>query len=510
MENKPTLIERVLSPVLDRYMARKAQVQYPAWLLAAAEVEKYNLPNMDMPQKQAELYQRLSWVRIAVGVVAKAAASVPLEVLREIGEEAEGIPNHPFELLLKRPNPMRSRFEFLEATFLYYQLTGNAYWWLNRANENAPPDEMFVMPSHRIRPVPDGNMALKGYLYDPGDGREIPLEPWEVVHFKQFNPFSRYLGMSPIEAFATVAVGDMAQQKWNTQFYADDNAKIPGVLSFADPIQDSDWLKLQEEVKEQGKKRNMLMLRNTGQGGVAWTAMNLSQKDMEFLAARSFNRQEIYDIYAPGLNQWLAPDTNNANSRSGRDAFYELAIFPLHTAHAETVANKILPAYADNLTAQFEDVRPKDQALELQKQQAYAQVHTIDEIRAMFYQTDALGDERGFLLPAEVTKSGGAGGFDVGLPGRDVVQPEQPQDDDDEQAAKMRERDQFRRFAQKRMDEGKPEKIEAFEFEHLDPSEVRALKAEYVQPASAIVERLGEVLQVLRSEQYAERAEAVE
>jgi len=476
----------------------KGVTTYPRHILATAEQEKYNIPSLSLPQRQAELYQRLSWVAIAVGHVANEAAGTPLEVLQDMGDDTEGIVNHEFEQLLKRPNPTQSRFELLEHTFLWRLLTGNAYWWMNKANENAAPTEIWTIPSYKIEPVPDGNMYIKGYLYDPGNGKKILLEPWEVVQFKRFNPFNPYVGMSAIEALATVAIGDMKMQEWNTNFFGKDNAKMPGILSFADPITDSDWQKLQDDLKAQqgGTKRNLMMLRNAGAGGVNWVATAMSQKDMEFLSARRFTQYEIYDMLAPGLAQWLAPDTTNANAASGRDALMELAIWPLHQSTAETISNKIMPLYGENLIAEFEDVRPKDRAMVLQEQQAFSQVHVLDEIRAEFYKAKPIGDERGGLLLAELT--GNSFQKDVGnLPGKDIIDEEAENRD----ANKAKEREQFRKFASKRIEQGKAEKIGAFTFDYLSGEEQAAIKAEFAQPTddfTTLIDALGEAIKALR------------
>ena len=458
-----------IKDTIANWLGIKAVETYPQWTLATAEQERFNIPPLTLPQKQAELYQRLSWVAIAVGHVANEAAGVPLNVLNEIQEQTEDVVGHDFEKLLKRPNPTMSRFEFLNAHFLWRQLTGNSYWWLNRADEMSEPSEMWIIPSYKIEPVPDGNMYIKGYLYDPGNGNKIPLEPWEIVQFKRFNPFNPYVGMSPIEALATVAIGDMKMQEWNTNFFGKENAKLPGILSFADPIPDAEWERLKKDLTEQqgGTKRNLMMMRNVGQGGVAWVATAMSQAEMQFLDGREFTQMEIYDMFAPGLTQWLSTDTTNANAAAGRDAFMELAVWPLHTATAETITNSVLPAYGEDLIAEFEDVRPQDRKLALQEQEAFATVHTIDEVRAEYYQTDALGDERGDLLKSEITRVG-TGGF----PGTDIIEKE-PIDN------KAIERKQFKSFAEKRVRQGKPDKIQAFEFRHLDYAEGEALKASY-------------------------------
>ena len=422
--------------ILDNLLARigytKATESAPAHLLHYAENMSFNMPGYQLPKAQAELYQRLSWIAIAVGHVANMAATTPLSVKQRSGESTDDIENHPFEELLMRPNPHQSRFEFLEEMFLWRQLTGNAYWWINAPNENAAPVEMWNIPAWRIEPVPDGRMYLKGYLYDPGDGVKIPLEPWEIVHFKRFNPNNSFIGLSPIEALAEIAVADMAAQKWNANFYSKDHAKPAGALAFADPISDNVWKQMQDEIKRQhgGTKRNLMMLRNTGAGGVAWVNMTIAQKDMQFLEGREFTRDEIYSIYAPGLASWLAINSTEANSKSGRDAFHELAVFPIHQQAAETISNKLLPRYGDNLQCEFDDVRSKDRVLELQEQEAFSQVHTVAEIRERFYGDKPLGDDRDNKLPKEIGGFSFGGGSDdsTDQPSQDSAEPEEPEE----------------------------------------------------------------------------------
>lgn len=379
----------------------------PAWLTASAEAERWEIPlDGGLPESQAELYQKLSWVQIAVAAVAQMAATTALGVQQLTGEEASAVPNHPLELLLKRPNPLDSRYEFMEATFAYKLITGNAYWWLNRTSEDRPPAELWLLPPHKVRPVPDGRMYLRGYVYDAGFGREIALEPWEVVHFRRFHPLSRWQGLSPLEALEMTTKGDLAMQRWNTNYFAKDNAKPAGALAYADPIDDASWGRMKSDIRDQhgGTKRSLMMLRNVGKGGVSWLNMAMSQKDMEFLAGRTFNKEEIFSLYAPGLSSVLAVNATEANATTGKGTFVEMAVWPQLTSVAEKITNDLLPAYGDNLVAAFDDIRVTDRQLLLSEQAAFERVHTIDEVRAKFYQADPLGDERGNLLIGEVGK----------------------------------------------------------------------------------------------------------
>jgi len=121
----------------------------PAFLRAEATAEAYSIPDRSLPEAQLELYQRLTWVQIAVSTVASIGATTAFNVLQLSGEDTSDIPNHPFELLLRRPNPLHSRAEFLEGTLAYYALTGNAYWWLNKVGNTVA--ELWLLPPHKVR-----------------------------------------------------------------------------------------------------------------------------------------------------------------------------------------------------------------------------------------------------------------------------------------------------------------------------------------------------------------------
>jgi HK97 family phage portal protein len=379
------------------------QVKYPEWLLATADAEKFNTPDLSVYANQADFYRKLSWVLAAVTHVATEAALVDFNVERAEGEDSAEIPNHPFELLLRKPNPLDSRYEFLYSTVAMKKLTGNAYWWLNRSNENAEPDEMWLIPSHMIKPVPDGKMYLKGYIYYPGGmQKEIALEPWEVCHFRSFNPFNRFLGLSAMESLAVASVGDLGMQTWNTKFFAENNARLPGILAFADYIDNDQWLKIKEDTREASRKRDLMMLRGVGQGGLNWLQNAVSQKDMEFLSGRKANRDEIWTVLAPGLASML-----DTNAIAGRATFRERAVYPELVTMGEKISGTILPSYGDNLYGEFEDIRYVDRQLELQEQETFAKSHTVEEIRKEYYNEKPLGDERDKLFVTQITADTG-------------------------------------------------------------------------------------------------------
>jgi HK97 family phage portal protein len=388
----------------------KAKPAPPAPLLQATGAgQAYTIPDLSRTDAQEELFQRLSWVYGAVMAVATVSAGANLNVKKVSGEKRKDIPNHDLEMRLLHPNPLDSRTELLIKTYAYRKLTGNAYWWLNRRNENAPPAEIWALPPHQVTPIPDGRMFIKGYSYEPGQGEQAHvLQPWEVIHFKEFHPRNWFVGLSPIEALATVALGDLKAQEYNTKFFGANNAKVPGALAFADDVSDPAWDKLKKDIKEGwgGSNRSgAMLLRGVGQGGVQWVQMSLSQKDMEFLGSRTFTKEEIYSIFAPGLASVLAVNATEANARSGKATFIEMAVWPMLVSMAEKITNNLLPCYGPDLVADFDDLRVTDRMLAIAEQNAFGQVHTVNEIREKFYDAKKLKDERGDLLPAQIGPS---------------------------------------------------------------------------------------------------------
>jgi HK97 family phage portal protein len=400
---------------------KTSAARYERWMLETADAEKFNLPDPSVYENQADSYRISSWVALAVDLAASAVALPKFSVERILkNEEAQDIPSHPFELLLSRPNDKDSRFELLYATIAQIKLTGNCYWWMNAASEFAPPDEMWILPSHMVIPLPDERDFLRGYMYYPGNGREIFLEPHEVVHFKRYNPFSMFIGLSVIESLVYAIRGDLAMQEWQTNYYGKNNARLPGVMTFDQMIADPTWEKIKQDTREASRKRELLMLRGVGEGGVKWLQNASSQRDMEYLAGREYNKEEIMSLIAKGSYAMLSDNATQANAVVARASFYELEIYPLLIALGEKISNHILPRYGDNLHGLFEDVRMADEDLKMRRQEAFERSHTIEEVRREFYGDDPIGDERDNLLPAQVRISAG------GQPALNKVNQAQP------------------------------------------------------------------------------------
>lgn len=396
------------------YVRKAAVSNAPPFLLDYAGANEFAMPSPIKAGAHADYYRVLSWMQIAVNTCAVSGSAQGLSVKQAVGEDAKDIANHPFEKLILKPNPLQSRAEFLSGSFADYKLTGNCYWWTNRGSESQPAVELWRIPPEMIIPVPDDKMFIRGYYYYPGDGQEMLLEPWEIVHFKTYNPHSLLVGLSPIEALINQARADMGRTKNEAKIYNEENGRLPSVLAFAQQYSDPQWESIKTQIRDREQKRQMMLIHGVGDKAIQWLQNSLTAEEAQYLESRAFTRDEIYAVFAPGLASMLDTNATEANSKTGKATFAEYSLWPMLDTFAQRITNDLLEPYGENLIAEFDDPRTKDRILEMQEQQEYAKTHTIAEVRKKYYQDEPLGDERDTLLVAQVTPDAGA-------------QPEQPE-----------------------------------------------------------------------------------
>ena len=394
-----------LDNILGRMGYHKAKDAIPRWLLASEQLESQQIPSGETFEAQSKLYIKLTWVQAAIGAVVDLAAPTELRVKKREGERLVDIDNHPFEKLIERPNPFFSRHELISHTLSDYSLTGNAYWHVIRYPDTpeGEPIEIWPVPSYRIAPIPSATMGIAYYAYKPDGITEIKIPSWQITHFKKYNPMSIYVGLSPIEALAVTAVADLDMQKWNGNYFGKNNAKVPGAIAYSDMINDSDWDRIKQEYKDQwgGTHRSGPMLMRGYGEAIQYIQMGMSQKDMEFLNGRQFNKEEIFSIYARGLTSVLDKSATEANAKAGKATLKD-NIYSILDMMGQKITTSILSYWGD-VIAKFDDVRELDRLMELRELREFARTHTINEIRVEKYNDNEMTDERGDLLPDQIT-----------------------------------------------------------------------------------------------------------
>lgn len=409
-------VSEVVKAELDRNI--------PVWLGETADAAKYTMPDPTIFANQADMYRLSPILGTAVNFLGADIGTSKANVKRLVGEEVRDVPNHEFELRkygsLRYPNPADSGIEFLQYTVSNYLLNGNSIWWCNRASQNQQPDEIWPVPFSMVTPVPDEFLYIDHYDYFPGAGKpKMRLETYEIVHFKTYNPNSRFIGLSPLESLAVTLHGDSAMRKTNTVNYAEHGGAPQSILAFKEFVNNEAWEDVKKEKREAAKRNEMMMLRGVGDG-VSWLQRALSNKDMDFIASLQQNMTDVFNRMCPGLLNILSEGATYSNADAARSTYAAYTKWPVQEVIAQKITSDIMPSYGRNLFFIFDDPRVTDRVLELEEQKQYSLTHTLDQINKEYYEDKPIGDERGDLLLAQINAS-------TGKPESKPVQPPEMQ-----------------------------------------------------------------------------------
>lgn len=379
-----TLVERALRR-MGYVKWRPASVIQRVEPIAAGPVFP---PEIGQAGRYAAVYQGSPWVYVAVNRIAEAAALVPFHVARRSAEGAVEVVDHPFERLLQKPNPLLSRFELIEHTVGHLEIHGNAYWFL-AGEPGGHPLELWPLRPDRVSVVPDARRGVRGYVYEV-DGRQVPLDAAEVVHFRRWHPSNDYYGLSALEAARLAVEADRAMADWNRRYFGEGMAVPAGIVAIRERVSDSDYERLQREwrLAYGGRERRTAFLRGAS---VEWHNVGLSQQDMDFLNARRFNREEIFQIFGIPVGMF-SENATEANALVGERVFVERTLWPKLVRIAEKITTDLLPFYGRGLVGRFEDIRPQDRRAQLEEIRVARGVLTVDEIRARYFGLGPLPD----------------------------------------------------------------------------------------------------------------------
>jgi HK97 family phage portal protein len=351
-------------------------------LESVAVHNNYLWPNLAEAHAQTVVYRQSPWVYVAINRIAEAAALVPLHVLRVQGEQHVAVERHPLETLLETPNPYISRFELFEQTVGMLELTGNAYWFL-AGDAAGVPSQIWPLRPDRVSIVPDPANYVRGYIYEI-DGKRIPLEAAEVVHFKRWHPDNDYYGLSALEAARVTIASDKAMSEWNRSTFGKDNGVPAGIVNVKDFVSDADFERIKREWRQSygGPQRRTAFLRG---GGIEWQNIGLSHSELDFLKGREAHRNEILNIFGIPIGL-LSENATEANAKVAERMFIERTLWPKLVRLAQKITQELLPFWPGDYLAEFEDIRPTDVQARLDEIKTAYPVLSINEIRGRYYQ----------------------------------------------------------------------------------------------------------------------------
>lgn len=135
--------------------------------------------------------------------------------------------------LLESPNPYMDYIEMMELLVMDLLLTGNAYWFKWKTNEEGQPIAIYRLapPYVEIETKPWGPAA---YIYQIPNADKLTIEPAEIVHFRMANPRpdNPYYGMGLLQGAGRTA--DLELSVTDTQAAYFENHAMPSITVESD------------------------------------------------------------------------------------------------------------------------------------------------------------------------------------------------------------------------------------------------------------------------------------
>lgn len=316
-------------------------------------------------KKYLEEYR--NWVFACVQARAEAVSSIQLELYKGDKEITEN--GHEILDLLYKVNPTMTKEDLFMGTQAYLDLDGNAYWFLARENEGKGKirEIWLLRPDKMNFAVQKENpLQVAGYLYTQPDGKRIPFEPKEILHFKNFNPTANFpfphKGMGVVQACQWAIETDNEARNWNYSFFKN-SAKPEGFLvkEGTGTISTDEYQRIKKMWTQEHQGSGNAYKPAILAGGLKWQDLTRSQKDMDFIEQRRFSRDEILAIFrTPKTVLGIVEDVNRANAEASNYVFASRTVDPLMKKIIGTLNEFLLPEFGEDLYLDYESPIPAD------------------------------------------------------------------------------------------------------------------------------------------------------
>jgi HK97 family phage portal protein len=304
----------------------------------------------------------VSTVFAIVNRTAKAEAGVEWKLYRKAKsgrkEDRTEVTSHAALDLWDKPNAFYTQSEFVESGAQHKQLTGEQWWVIARNERVNLPLELWPVRPDRMRPVPDPEQFLLGYMYTGPDGQEVALGIDDVILIRTPHPTDPYRGIGPVQALLTDLDAVRYSAEWNRNFFLN-SAEPGGIIEVPQALGDEEFNELRDRWNEQHKgvaNAHRVAILEHG----TWKDRKFTQTDMQFVELRNVSREIIHEAFGfPRPMTGSVENVNRANGDAGERMFARWLVVPDLEAVKDALNHKLLPMYGTTAVGlEFDYVNP--------------------------------------------------------------------------------------------------------------------------------------------------------
>ncbi len=327
-----------------------------------------NFPQPPLNKSEDYLKAYEGYVYTATSAIAQEVASIDLHLFKIRYVKNEPVTDevfiHPALSVLQHVNDFMTFYELTEATQVYLELVGEAFWVILREGRTGEPREIWPIRPDWVKVVPDANKVVGGYVYNPGGNPQdkliIPAE--NMIHFKYFHPMNPYRGRGSVQAAAMPLDIHKFAQDWNRNFFY--NSAIPGLVFTSEKKFNRQAVQrfIEQWQNSYGGRANSHKVAFLG-GGFKLEKATMGAKDLDFTEQQKIMRDDILAVFrVPKTILGLTEDVNKANAEATTRAFMERVVTPRMKKYIGTLTERYLQMFSgtESMMLDFTDPSPED------------------------------------------------------------------------------------------------------------------------------------------------------
>jgi len=291
-------------------------------------------------------FQASVWAYRSILKIAENIASVELLIVQEKGNEEAPVRDRKILSLFDRPNPDYSFREMLKRTAMLLDTWGEAFWYLERKNITQIPSSMRLLHPRHMRAVTNEEGDLLYWVYREKE----KLEPFEVVHFKHYNPVAEnnIRGLSPLDVVILSIEQDFLSSLFNRNFF-EQGAVLSGYIKVPETLSDAQFRRLRQQFEDRhagvSKAHRIAVL----EGGMDFKESQITQRDMQFVDMKKITREEIFTAF--GTNPVVLGIYEDVKSYEGiktaHKTFWQETIIPRLKLMEDTLYHSLFADIGD-------------------------------------------------------------------------------------------------------------------------------------------------------------------
>jgi HK97 family phage portal protein len=231
----------------------------------------------------------------AINVIIQVLLSLPIRVKRGDDEVTSG----PAFELINRPTAGANKEDLIEEIAGHLLEAGEAHLFDPEVG-NVRPREIIVAGRREMTPrfTADGRRNLLWWEYREtgSSGRPDRILPEQDSYTRLFNPYDKWRGMSPAEAFALGLQADALSQQHNVSTLKH-GATPSGWLKFGQMLETNERDEYMQRLEERHRGADEAGKIGVLEGDVDWIQNQFSNVDLDLLNLRKLSREEAFEAY---------------------------------------------------------------------------------------------------------------------------------------------------------------------------------------------------------------------